>query len=474
MTPEEMPYASVSLIAPLDDCDGGLGGGGDIGGVGIGGGGGGIGEPTYPSADFVREGCCYVARFNLACQEWSSETCMLYAKQPMSLNFKTDNYRIKVAYPNVSIFEPDPSQYDCPCIHATTTAYDEDRITRTYAVERSKLKAIEIRVGKVLVQCESGSPICRFFIAANYVYDTETAFLPVATGSYYRLQKTCTGVYRVNNCTFNDVETETYGDVSDGCPAGPYFPAAFAVASVFTLSRLKLYATLPPLPAADITITATDKPPFSCCGDSVGCQLMQQPCGLNPVDCLQVIGPWDGSPLVPTPGELPFCFDLDEFEPFCPIIVDKTEFVGTSPAFLKDGPCSSTCEGSSDFYCTETYPGFDDLVCTTELDPLGNYVYPVLVGSPVDDCPPPITPPGEGCTVDGCGDFGGNCGYLDSTQNCDAYIFDGGNILTAPCPDLWGYCRRDIYDLTCEYGTVTSYGAFNLCPSIPSVTLRLA
>ena len=72
LEPADMPYESVSLIAPADDCEGGLGGGLGGGGIGIGGGGG--ETPIYPSASFAQLGCCHIADFALACQSYT-ENC---------------------------------------------------------------------------------------------------------------------------------------------------------------------------------------------------------------------------------------------------------------------------------------------------------------------------------------------------------------------------------------------------------------
>jgi len=451
---EEMPYDSVTLIAPAEDCNGGL----DGEGVGVGGGGAGIGDPEDPSASFVRFGCCEVARFNLNCQEWSTEHCSLYATQEFGVEFSYDDYKIKLSYAD----ELDPETYECPCIHTQTTKVEDLRKYWLYFYERHKLKAIEIKVGKVATKCTGEeTPICRFFIAADYIFDVEYCFNNSAR-NYQRLDVDCTGVYRDGSCSYTNSYIEEFGEDSDDCPEGPYFPCAFSLTREVRISRIKLYDTLP---TGQVTITNADLPPVNCCGDEAGCVVTQNPCGLNLVsNCINLLPSYEGDIYFDNP-----CSDPETGEAVCPFVEAKTNIsIGTvgyvrAPLIGTDCYTTTIVGPFGDWTCTDTYAGLDQLLCPGEDingDPIPFY------DSGLPGCyATTVTPPALNCVIVGCDELGGECGYVDPNT---------GGIVTAPCGDLGDpICRRDIEDFACNKPSSVTVGNGNVCFTLPTVTIEV-
>lgn len=101
LTAEEMTISTVSLIAPIDDCEGGLGG--PIEGIGIGGG------LIYPSASFAPSNCCFTAEFDLGCQSYV-KNCAVLATLQTDISAKFDYYLRRIPY-----LADGNDSVSCPC-----------------------------------------------------------------------------------------------------------------------------------------------------------------------------------------------------------------------------------------------------------------------------------------------------------------------------------------------------------------------
>jgi hypothetical protein len=267
-----MPFTSVSLIAPTDDCEGGLGDGLDIGG--------GPGEPVYPSAEFVPSNCCFTADFNLACQE-HTKNCAVLATVPTEISATFEYYRRRIPY-----LADGNDPVSCPCELIQSNLVREETIHKVWWLERHKLIALRVHVGKIRVQCSGEESACKYYVAVSYIFEhcefvlgwdaSGVTFYPEFTNSY-----DCTGVYRDGTCSFSNQfeNTSTINDCNDLMAA---FPAQFCSESQQKIiSRIKLFDTLP---TGQISITDADYPPFSCCGGSTGCTVTGSPCGLSIID----------------------------------------------------------------------------------------------------------------------------------------------------------------------------------------------
>jgi hypothetical protein len=457
-----MPWETVTLKAPYEDCE--TGGGG----VGIGEGEG--DPPTYPSATFERRSCCYVAEFDFGCQPWIFD-CHLWVKQNFSTSYSIAEYDIKTAYASSL-----PAT-ECPCIQTQDTDYTNTQIVRLFAINRRKLKKITVSVGKVLVKCAGDTEAtCKYYVASTWEFDANAAAyggLGIVTDSSYNSTTiSCTGVYRQGFCSYTDTTTTTSGTISDACPESvdaDWFDDNPSIFYQFKVSRIKLYDALPTTP---VSITDADEPPVSCCGGETGCELEIDPCGLNLVDnCYKPLANWSDQNLNP----LLFCQTFDENGNLiieCPTILSKEGLTIKSQAYKVDGSgCSSTCIGDTSYLCEDDYPGVDRLICGYTLDEDGNSVpveYPLATGSCGD--------PYEFCTVEGCASAGGDC-YVYTAPNC--------NIAPAleDCPDLArrksagggnDTCQRDITDLVCTIGEPVVNNDWEICFTLPTVTLEFA
>jgi hypothetical protein len=450
ITEEEMTWDAVTLKAPHETCNG-------------------VSEPpTYPSASFQRRSCCYVAEFDLSCQEWQYD-CHLWVKQNFELSYDASVYRVKTAYVSTV-----PTT-DCPCIHTENISYSQSQVVRLYIVNRRKLKKLIVTVGKVLVKCTGDAePTCKYYVASTWVFDANLDYiggLGLFYPSYATTTISCTGVYRDGFCSVTNEETTTNGSASDACPenmAQDWFATNTGIAYEFKVSRIKLYDALPANP---VSITDADEPPVSCCGGETGCELQIDPCGLNFVDnCYRPIPDWAGVNL--NPGG--FCTSFDEDDNLlvtCPSILSKTGVTIKSRAYLTDAfGCSSTCVGDPDYLCENDYPGNDQLFCGYTLDENGNQV-PIIINSvSAGSCGTPA----EFCTVEGCASAGGDC-YVYTSPNCNT------NPALSDCPDLsvnndsGGVpCRSDLSNLDCTIGDPVVYDDWTICFTLPTVTLEFA
>jgi hypothetical protein len=444
-----MPWETVTLKAPYETCNG-------------------VTEPpTYPTATFERRSCCYIAEFELGCQPWIYD-CHLWVKQNFDLSYNVAIYDIKTAYVGSL-----PAS-DCPCIHVQDVSYSSLDIVRLFAVNKRKLTKITVSVGKVLVKCSGDAEAtCKYYIASTWEFEAKADAAGGLGGfepSYQTATQSCTGVYREGFCSYTDETTSVIGTTSDACPedlAETWFLNHDGIEYDFKVSRIKLYDTLPVTP---VSITDADEPPVSCCGGETGCELEIDPCGLNLVDnCYKPLADFAGVDLAAF-----YCQSIDENGDLvitCPTVLDKVGVTIKSQAYVTDGNgCSSTCVGDASYLCEDDYPGIDRLICGYGIDSEGN-PYPLDFGV-AGSCGDPY----EFCTVEGCANAGGDC-YVYTSPNC------GIAPALEDCPDLAkrkssgggnDTCRRDITDLVCTIGDPVVNNDWEICFTLPTVTLEFA
>ena len=451
LTPELMPFTTVSLIAPTDDCEGGLGGGGDPGGgVGAGVGEGDPDPVTYPTASLIDSGCCYTAEFNLACQEYT-EHCGLYASQDVDFAYKTDLYKAKASYLE------ELGEHECPCIKVQSYDFTYNGAGKFYWAARYKLKSIMIHVGRVNVVCAgSESPACKYYVAATYKFEYCDAILPIQE---YVLDTVLTGHYKVDQCSTTETfqQTSSINSCQNLLDADPW--GSCPVGEGYNISRIKLFDSLP---TGQVSITDADYPPFSV-GGSSGCVLQSHPCGLNVIDnCIANLPAYNGPP----PSTYWFCTPVGDNTPpldtegcfidaGCPTIETKT---GINPGcqqfvFNEQASCYQYKGlGSVD------YPGLDMLLCGyCIIDGVTTKYYSNLFGT----LPGGAVPPPDFCETGGCCFLGFEFGQPVGIYNCQEFSTDQN-------------CRRDILDYTCSIGDLVTYTTGSFCFNLPTVTIQLS
>ena len=455
LEPEDMPYDSVSLIAPLDDCEGGLGGGG----IGIGGPGG-PGEPIYPSAEFIPAGCCFTADFNLGCQEYV-EHCGVWAQQDLDFAYKAEYYRPTISYHGST------GEHDCDCVLIQTANVVYSRTDKIYWVARYKLKTIRIHVGKVLVRCDGDeAPACKYYVAASYVFEVCDYPLLWDAGvtlfPEYQIDTTCTGNYRPGNCSYTGTsqEASTINDCQDVLDADPW--QFCSETEIKIISRIKLYDALP---SGQITITNADLPPVSCCGSETGCIVSGQPCGLQLVsNCVPNLPAYNGDPasdyyfcqqsIEGVPGPSPDDEGCENIVVGCPQIEGKQTiealcegytFDAESGCYVYDGSVPDVWPGRDRFYC-----GY----CETE-EGIVKY-YSDMYGT------------FGACAFAGLCLTGECCFTLDNPDTqfaCQEFYSD---IFGSP------FCNVTISNYTCTIGELQTNTVGAFCFNLPSVTIELA
>jgi hypothetical protein len=449
-----MPYESVSLISPLDDCEGGLGGGS----IGIGGPGG-PGEPIYPSAEFNPAGCCFTADFNLGCQEYV-EHCGVWAQQDLGFA-----YQVEYSRPTIS-YHGEPGDHDCSCVLIQTENVTFSRTDKIYWVARYKLKTIRIHVGKVLVRCDGDeAPACKYYVAASYVFEVCDYPLLWDAGvtlfPEYTIDTTCTGNYRPGNCSYTGTsqEASTINNCQDVLNADPW--QFCSETEIKIISRIKLYDALP---SGQITITSADLPPVSCCGSETGCIVSGQPCGLQLIDnCVPNLPTYNGPPA----SDHYFCQQPTGGLPGPPPYAESCEIVVGCPEVEAKQLAEGTCEGyvfDADSGCyafdgsvLDSWPGLDRFYCGhCETDEGIVKYYTDMYG-----------------TFGACAFTGlcltGECCF--TPDNPDAQF---------SCQEFYGdqfgspYCSVTISDYTCTIGELQTNTVGAFCFNLPSVTIELS
>ena len=478
----EMPYSTVTLISPLDVCEGGLGGegGGGIGGIGIGGGGG-VGEESYPSANFVRYGCCYIAEFALACQQ-QNEFCGVWASQDLDFAYQENIHKLRPSFLQGS--HP-PEDHECTCVLVQQRNVTYHRTEKVYWLHRHKLNKILIHVGKIKTRCNGEeSDVCRFYIAASYVYRVCEGVTDLTDYPAINIDYSCTGIYRDGYCSYTnswseDSEVQNCEDLlaalndidwNTVCNGG----------EDHVISRIKIYDTLPPLPSPTVSFTNADLPPISCCDNLSGCIVTQETCGLNLIsNCQSNLPEYNGpeavffpecenhnGPMPPNPSNPPGleCFTSEG----CPQILYKfyeLELTCTGFEQYEENGCFMKVGGA-----IQQWPGWDIFACGYCTDDTGatTPVYTSMYNTVSAGCLGGPSPPGPLLcyTVDCCYDFG------------SALTYDCPDVLESTSGGVGGVgtsiCKIDILNYTCTIGTIEKFTVGAVCFNLPTVTIELS
>lgn len=446
LEPEEMPYESVSLIAPLEDCEGGLEGGG----IGIGGGGVGPGEPVYPSANFNPAGCCYTADFNLACQEYT-QNCAVLSTLETNINAKFEYYRRKIPY-----LATGNEEIECPCILIQSNLVSEETIHKRWWLERHKLVGLRVHVGKTLVKCGESEPVCKFYVAVSYIFEhcefilgwNNLSLFPEFTGTY-----DCTGVYRDGTCSFSN-QFQNSSTINNCTDILANFPLQFC--NQFQqkiISRIKLFDALP---SGQISITNADLPPVSCCDGQTNCFVLGSPCGLTLIDNCMPNLPQSDEPFYA------FCQGLLGLPPYaegceinigCPTVreIPPPQSLQCADYYIYHEPtaCYTLVGGQA--------AGSGNIITSTTLS-CGYCIEgeeTVYVNTPavlIDLCAP-------GATL--C--LTGDC--------CQDDLVSG---IQYVCQEFYeGLCATVISDLECSIGEAQHFSGGAFCFNLPTVTIEL-
>ena len=448
---EEMPFTSVSLIAPTDDCEGGLGDGLGGGGVGIG---GGPEVPIYPSAEFVPVNCCFIADFNLACQEYT-KNCAVLATIQTDISAKFEYYRRRIPY---LLDGNDP--VSCPCELIQSNLVSEQTIHKAWWLERHKLVGLRVHVGKIRVQCEGGESACKYYVAVSYIFEHCEFVLGWATGGSFFAEFTnsynCTGVYRDGTCSFSNQfeNSSTINNCNDLMAAFPDQFCAFDPLRQKIISRIKLFDTLP---TGQISISDADYPPLSCCGGSTGCTITGSPCGLSIIDnCMQNLPQFDE----PFPAFCQASLGQPPYEEGCEIVEGCPVIRELDPPFDLGYQCFGyfyAYNDSVDCFVRVASPGSGNVINSTVI----NCGYCIEDGQTVwADTPLMLT--------DQCAPGATLCLTGECCQN---------ELVNSPqfvCQEFYeGLCATVISDLECEVGQPQYFTGGAFCFNLPTVTIQL-
>lgn len=448
LEPADMPYTSVSLIAPTDDCEGGLGEG-----LGIGGG----GTPAYPSASFSQLGCCHIADFALACQSYT-ENCAVYASQNLTFGYDVDFYESKISYLD------QPGDCDCDCVLVQSKRVDFDRTDKIYWVGRYKLVGLRVHVGKISVTCDGESAECKYYVAVSYIFETCDYTLNWINGisqyPEYTIDYDCTGQYRDGTCSFTNTwqETSEINDCTDVLAEDPWQFCDSLEQQV--ISRIKLFDTLP---TGQLTFTNADLPPVGCCGGSTNCVVSGSPCGLNLIsNCVNDLPLYDGPEMDyfcqqatgNNPGPGPYA-DECSITIGCPEIKPMETIERACQCYLFDE--ESGCyelQGS----IAQQYPGFDSFICGYCDLPEGRFYYDTNMYNTFNDScnmDPLICVTGDCCFDPAIPEVQYNCQEFNGERNSA------------------NWCKVEISNYTCTVGALQTFSVGSFCYNLPTVTIEL-
>jgi len=132
----------------------------------------------------------------------------------------------------------------------------------------------------------------------------------------------------------------------------------------------------------------------------------------------------------------------------CPTIKPKEEIQGGCEGYVFHE--QSGCY-RREFLGTQSYPGFDQLVCGY-CDQIEGRIYYVVAAGTAFPCGQDLCLTGE-CCIDLT---------LQTTEPCQEFAFAGNSL-----------CRVDIVDYTCQINPVQTYETGAFCYNLPSVTIEL-
>lgn len=484
----QMPYTTATLKSPYYPCDGGAGGG-----VGEGAGVGGEEEPpNYPVQNFQKLNCCYQASFNFDTNGQCTEevfNCFLWAKRDVTFSYTVSYYRQKIAYHPA---ETEPENYDCPCILVTTKSVDYEGAARVFLNQSYQLYKAVVSVGKTKIKCDGDSePVCKFYIAVTYDFRIKEG--PSDVQTYNKTTYSCVGHFDNPNCTVTNSWVEESGTNSDTCPfddfqGGPVFE------TIVSVTRIKFYDALPA--PGDVTISATDTVPFSCCNGKTNCIITQQSCGLTiGSNCLPAVpyfdefmDPANSYNLIPCSEVLQWDEDTNQWQCFRIMVSGYMEPRTTvADVFLfgivllapdcyyhaieqVGGPiCPQySCDTQSMRWDSLTFSEEDFINAGEGISPCGTLDVDYLIEYPsppvAPDCLGGTNPPELGfCTSDDCCVEGVALPFCNSPAS----------VSTLQCPLLGPYCGREISDLDCNHA-LTNYSVGATCLPIGNAIIGLA
>jgi hypothetical protein len=425
--------------------------GGPIAGIGI----GSIGGLIYPSANFVPVNCCFIADFNLACQEYT-KNCAVLATLQTDISAKFEYYRRRIPY-----LADGNDPVSCPCELIQSNLVSEQTIHKAWWLERHKLVGLRVHVGKIRVQCEGGESACKFYVAVSYIFEhcefvlgwdaSGVTFYPEFTNTY-----DCTGVYRDGTCSFSNQfeNTSTINDCNDLMAA---FPAQYCSESQQKIiSRIKLFDTLP---TGQISITDADYPPVSCCGGSTNCTVSGSPCGLAIIDnCMPNLPQYAETLAVfcqrfSAAGEPPYAEGC-EIVVGCPVIREIPFPEGV------DDRCPDYFVYNEEVDCfvaVASRAGSGNLIESTVV----NCGYCIEDGQTIQGDYPALL-------VDLCAPGATLCLTGECCQN------ELANSPQFVCQEFYdGLCATVISDLDCTVGEVQYFTGGAFCFNLPTVTIQL-
>lgn len=468
MEPAEMPWTKFALKNTLTNCTTG-------------------GGYTPPEASFIRVGCCYQATMNVDC-DWEV-LCQDYAKQTATVSLTLDDYQVQIPY--ITTGET-PS---CPCTLVQRRSGTRE-ITRVSSFfHKRKLVQIQVTVGKTNYDCGVGSPSCKFYIAVNYWYETKEVLTDLCWGyGYETSERSCVGFYRDGTCSYTNSWTEALGYETCDELTG-VLDTEVATDGSTCIGRIKYYDVLP---VSDVTIDDLDEAspcaPVTCgvCDDEdcflafpeysgPEARFFDSLPGEQPCPCDPPTGCYDYNDGITSDSGLLICYR----DSACPEFIEGDAETYTVPVFdcaTVAGETCCTANGSTCEVSGYEPDGFqkcyyfvdkstNEIVFDTPTTP--DILIPGITGSCLGgDDPPPVS---AGCfkpveTSD--------CDGTDKCKDCRTvpctYVF---------CPDLSGsvegitdfaYCKREITDYSCTYGSVQHFTAGNFCINTPSTTLGFA
>jgi hypothetical protein len=460
MQPEDMPWTKFVLKNTLAGCTTG-------------------GGYSPPEAEFLKIGCCYQASMNVDCS--SEYLCQVYAKQTATVSMTLDFYRAKIPY----VFPGDTAE--CQCILTQRHEGERTITAESRFFHRRKLTRIDVTVGKTNYDCGTGSPVCKYYIAINYWYDTSEFMTDLCLPAYSQSTISCTGLYRDGTCSYTNTFDSSFGseDCNDLLADGNF--DAVGTPGLLIIGRVKYYDSLP---TGDVTITNSDV--ASECSFP-NCETANDP------SCFPAFPEYDG----PSPrffalatsacscfvGCIPYT-DIFEtpnleacyIEEECPTVVHGAAVTYTVPIFdcttVDGNTCcvanGNTCEvsGSEADKFSGCYYIRNKITGEVLFEPLRSYT-DIIPG--MNFCPPPEDPVSAGCFNES---VNSNCDGTNKCKDCRTlpctYVF---------CPDLSGsvetidrfkYCKEEVTDFSCEIGPLEKFTAGNFCVTTPSTTLGFA
>jgi hypothetical protein len=447
-----MPYESVTINSPLDDC--------------------GPGEPTPKTESFVQDGCCWRATFEYDCQPLTNQFCGPYAKQTVDFSFDAVYYQQKISYNPPGDYESE-DEFECPCIPVQQRSVDAKSSARIFYLRDTQLVSIVVTVGKAKIQCDGDeAPVCKPYIAVTYEYNFREA---ISLPNYYRqIDFACTGLFQNTNCSVTHSWSEESGTDSDACPyegiTEEVGPNVFG--SAYFVSRIKFYDELPDI-GDEVSIGLGDDGTFDCCDGKTNCEIRQSSCGLAVGgNCPGAVAPWPFD-LIPCADMNPLGSLASPMGASC-IPVDVNGYqdpsVYTTGVYVLGAGSNPNCYAPIELLI----PGTDTLeTAQCQAMGVGFDFLPNLCGSHVTDfaqLDPSDLTGFRGPYCDG-GEDPPDPGLCLTGDCCE--LQDFGVSIEFICSYLGATCGLKIENYECT-ASRTDYSVGSACVSVPTVIMEFA